>query len=113
MHCNLFRTAWSNMIGNVGGAKYGQGGTGSESVAATATAGRSAIAARGGAGRGCAAPRCDAHDGVAVERAAASRWDGSTEETSARSALRARGCAAPRVDAGVEGWCVSRDRKSV
>src|ERR1019366_9025753 len=39
MPCNLFRTAWSNMIGNVGEAKHGQGGTGSESVAATATAG--------------------------------------------------------------------------
>src|SRR5450631_850797 len=108
MLCNLFRAAWSNMIGNVGEARHGQDRTGSADVAATATASRTATAEWSGAGGGGAARGGDAHVSVAVERAAASRWDGSTEETSARSALRARGCAAPRVDAGVEGWCVSR-----
>ena len=60
------------------------------------------------AGRGRAAGQRDAHDGVGVERAAASRWIGSTEATCARSALRAGGCAAPRVDAGVEGGSICR-----
>src|ERR1017187_2316249 len=103
MLCNLFDAAWSNMIGNVGGARHGQGRTGSEGVAATATASRSAIAAWSGTGRGGSARGGDAHDIVAVERAVASGWVGSAEETSARSAFWARGCAARRVDAGVEG----------
>src|ERR1019366_3823860 len=108
MLCNLFRAGWSKLIGNVGEARHGQDRTGSADVAATATASRTATAEWSGAGGGGAARGGDAHDSVAVERAAASRGDGSTEETTARSALRARGCAAPRVDAGVEGWCVSR-----
>src|ERR1019366_5635056 len=108
MPCNLFRTAWSNMIGNVGEAKHGQGGTGSESVAATATAGRSATAARGGAGRGRAARRCHAHDGVGGERATAGRRLGGTEEAAAWSPFRPRRAAAPRVDASVEVGCTGR-----
>src|ERR1039457_308485 len=108
MPCNLFRTAWSNMIGNVGEAKHGQGGTGSESVAATATVGRSATAARGGAGRGRSAPECDAHDGVGVERAIASWRIGGAEEAAARATLRARGCTTPRSDAGVESRSTGR-----
>src|SRR5271154_7462523 len=103
MLCNLFDAAWSNMIGNVGEARHGQGRAGSEDVAATATASGTAIAAWSGAGRGGAAREGDAHDSVAVERAAASRWVGSVKETTARSAFWARGGAAPRVDAGVEG----------
>jgi hypothetical protein len=108
MPCNLYRRAWSNMIGNVGEARHGQGRTRSEGVAAKATACRPTTAARRCAGAGSASIECDAHNGVAMERAAASRWIGCTEATCARSALWARGCATPRVDAGVKGGSVER-----
>ena len=45
MPCNLFRAAWSNMIGNVGEARHGQGRRGGKVVAATAAARGAATAA--------------------------------------------------------------------
>src|ERR1017187_1329912 len=108
MLCNLFDAAWSNMIGNVGEAEHEQDRTGSEDVAATATASRAVIAAWSGTGRGGSARGSDAHDGVAVERAATSRWIGWAEESSARSTLGARAGAAARVDAGAEGRSIGR-----
>src|ERR1039457_7363087 len=102
MPCNLFRAAWSNMIGNVGEARHGQGRRGGKVVAATAAARGAATAAWDRAGRGRAARRCDAHDGGGVERATAGRRLGGTEEAAAWATFRPRRAAAPRVDASVE-----------
>src|SRR5665213_1824920 len=108
MLCNLFDAAWSNMIGNVGEAEHEQNRTGSEEVAATATASWAVIAAWSGTGRSGSTRGSDAHDGVAVERAATSRWIGWAEESSARSTLGARAGAAARGDAGAEGRSIGR-----
>src|ERR1022692_4134169 len=52
MTCNLYRDSLSNMIGNVGEARHEQIGTGSERIAAPASAGGAAITTGSAPGRG-------------------------------------------------------------